>query len=176
MTVNPYRSDRPARTRTPHLARVSGVPSHHEPAPAELPGLPGDRHRSAQSPARGWIDMPGVPEQVGGVRRELRRLLGADHPVLAEAELLTTETVTNAIRHTVSGEPGGRVMVRISIADRLLRIETADQGCRDVMPSPRGGLMAEDGRGLVLVAALATRHGYRHDTLGGVYWFELTWD
>ncbi|GAA2104631.1 hypothetical protein GCM10009780_56030 [Actinomadura alba] len=121
----------------------------------------------------GSVVVPGRREEVAGVRGLVRELLGDEHPVLGDVELLTSEAVTNAIVHTASGDEGGTVTVWILAGDRGVRVEVEDGGGAVPAPRPYGDPWVEHGRGLWLVAAIATRHGYRRDRDGGTYWFEV---
>lgn len=135
-----------------------------------------DHAAVADAPALlGWIDIEGLPAQVSSVRRQLRRLLGEDHPLLEELQLLTTEAVSNAIAHTASGAAGGRVTVRILRSAGRIRVETVDDGAPGRVPRPRHDPWAENGRGLWLIGAIAVDHGYRPGPEGGTYWFDLHW-
>ncbi|MFF7212518.1 ATP-binding protein [Streptomyces sp. NPDC008238] len=115
-------------------------------------------------------DLPAVAD----VRRLLREALRSwGVPDLADtAELLTTELVTNALRHTDRGavltvtlQPG---------AARRLRVEVRDFTTRHPRlraPSDR----RTSGRGLLLVQSLADAWGVRPDGdgTGKIVWFEL---
>jgi anti-sigma regulatory factor (Ser/Thr protein kinase) len=97
------------------------------------------------------------------IRARLRRW---GRPDLTEcAELLATELVTNALRHG-RGDVGVRMYPR---ADRL-RIEVRDGSYE--CPVPRtAALDDEDGRGLLLVTAIADDWGVSHD--GTTTWCTL---
>ncbi|MCX4564398.1 ATP-binding protein [Streptomyces phaeochromogenes] len=97
------------------------------------------------------------------IRARLRRW---GRPGLAEyAELLATELVTNALKHG-RGDVGVRMYPR---ADRL-RIEVRDGSYE--CPVPRtAALDDEDGRGLLLIAAIADDWGVSHD--GTTTWCTL---
>lgn len=97
------------------------------------------------------------------IRARLRRW---GRPDLTEyAELLATELVTNALKHG-RGDVGVRMYPR---ADRL-RIEVRD-GSHEC-PVPRtAALDDEDGRGLLLITAIADDWGVSHD--GTTTWCTL---
>lgn len=106
---------------------------------------------------------PGESATVGKCR-SLARRLAVDEDQAEAAALCVSELVTNALVHSRSGLPGGRVTVAISVCsgqDRL-RISVRDDGPRAVRPARSGpgttGL-AESGRGLRIVAAVAADWG-----------------
>jgi anti-sigma regulatory factor (Ser/Thr protein kinase) len=83
------------------------------------------------------------------------------------AELLVSELVTNAQEHA-----GGPAVVDVQVDDRSLRVAVADQD--PTIPIPRELTAdAERGRGLLLVAALASRWGATPAARGKSVWFEL---
>jgi anti-sigma regulatory factor (Ser/Thr protein kinase) len=112
---------------------------------------------------------------VGELRGQLRRALGrwgvAD--LSDTAELLTTELVANALRHT---EDGADLTARLcGDPGRRLRVEVRDRAGRlpAVRPPSEG---ATSGRGLFLVEALADAWGVLPEGGGKVVWFELAVD
>jgi anti-sigma regulatory factor (Ser/Thr protein kinase) len=84
------------------------------------------------------------------------------------AELLTSELVTNAIKH----ESGDVVMLVISCTWGQLRIDVHDTS--PSMPVPMDAPTdAEGGRGLMLVASLATDWGWYRTSAGKAVYFML---
>jgi anti-sigma regulatory factor (Ser/Thr protein kinase) len=84
------------------------------------------------------------------------------------AVLLTSELVTNAIRH----EPGETVMLSISCSYGQLRVEVHDTSCSMpvLVDAPAD---AETGRGLMLVATLSARWGSYRTPAGKAVYFTL---
>jgi serine/threonine-protein kinase RsbW len=131
----------------------------------------------------------GIPASAPAARQLIRGLL-ADCPRLDDCELVASEFIANAIRHSASGDEGGTFVLRIVVGDDRVRIEVEDEGNRD-QPGVRGrraaapGVLpvqvgpcgaAEYGRGLFLVQAIADETGhYRTDGNGHVAWAELDW-
>lgn len=77
-------------------------------------------------------------------------------PAAADAALCASEAVANAVTHTRSGEPGGTVRVRVSVADGdWVQLAVTDQGGPDSPALAAAGPGAEHGRGLQLITALA---------------------
>ncbi len=86
---------------------------------------------------------------------------------LAEAQLLTSELVTNALRY--GGPP---LHVSLGCDGNSVRVTVADgtpDGPRLKDPGPE----AESGRGMILVEALATRWGVEAYDVGKGVWFEF---
>ncbi|MFJ6694795.1 ATP-binding protein [Streptomyces sp. NPDC091272] len=116
----------------------------------------------------GRADLTAVPE----VRHALRELLRHwGRPGCADvAELLASELVTNALIHTESDAE-----LHVTLAGSTLRVEVHDHLSRLPEPVAAGGDEDTNGRGLLLVQALADAWGVRvqgHGP-GKVVWFEL---
>lgn len=110
-------------------------------------------------------EFPGRSDHVRAVRAFAVHLL-AGLPVLDDVLLVLNELSVNAIRHTRSGEDGGRFTVHIckDVAGIVVRVD--DQGgpgrpyVRDLDE------LAEGGRGLLTVEALAATWSWRGDERG----------
>jgi anti-sigma regulatory factor (Ser/Thr protein kinase) len=100
------------------------------------------------------VRAPGAARLV--VRACLRDRVGSE--VLAIAELLISELVTNSVRH--SGVPAGaELVVRLRVWHDRVRIEVEDPGHDGaIAPRPRDPIEA-GGMGLNLVQALSERWG-----------------
>lgn len=126
----------------------------------------------------GKIAVPGRGEHVRVARafvaHVLARLGPAGRPpdTADNAILLTSELVTNAIRHSRSGTPGGAVSVTVLADAGGLRIEVTDGGSVGT-PVVKDDVYTCDGHGLFLVEALADRWGYECGTQGTTVWFGL---
>jgi anti-sigma regulatory factor (Ser/Thr protein kinase) len=84
------------------------------------------------------------------------------------AVLLTSELVTNAIRH----EPGENLMVVISCSCGQLRVDVHDTSWS--LPAPEDAPAdAEAGRGLMLVTSLSTEWGFYRTPAGKAVYFTL---
>jgi len=88
------------------------------------------------------------------------------------AVLLTSELVTNALAHTLSGTGGSLEVIVWRDTDSVL-VAVLDDGS-DRSPGTLGAdLESESGRGLGLVAALADRWGHQGGTAARAVWFLL---
>jgi serine/threonine-protein kinase RsbW len=126
---------------------------------------------------------PGHAAQVLQARRFVRRVLAAGvfaagGPV-SDAVLLTSELAANAVQHTASGQSGHFAVavwpcppvVRICVTDggSVAGPAAALAGAAAAVPDPLAG----SGRGLAIVAALASRWGQQTGPSGRTVWFEL---
>jgi PAS domain S-box-containing protein len=110
-------------------------------------------------------DLPADPAVVADTRARAARQLALWGLVeLADTtELLVSELVTNAIRHT-----HGPIQLRM-ILDGMLSVEVSD-GSSSAPQLRRADRYDEGGRGLMLVAQLAERWGTRHTRTGKIIW------
>ncbi|GAA4843823.1 SpoIIE family protein phosphatase [Kitasatospora sp. NPDC048365] len=118
----------------------------------------------------GQADLARISELRGELRDALRRW-GVPE-MIDTAELLASELVTNAIRHTDRDamftarlyQDGGRPRLRVEVEDES-----------DLWPTRRTpGEQASSGRGLMLVEALADGWGVEPRGTGKRMWFELS--
>jgi len=140
------------------------------------------RSRPRPAPRRanavlGSLTIPGRPQEVRRTRAFVTRTLAAagkgDGVDSYAATLLTSELVTNAIRHTASGDPAGTVTIAIvDVADGVL-IEVTDEGSSAGTPVVRSDLLTQNGHGLYLVQQLATQWGFLRDPGHTTVWFHL---
>ncbi|MFJ8820384.1 ATP-binding protein [Streptomyces sp. NPDC102467] len=103
------------------------------------------------------LHIPHDPRAVTVARRTLRLVLHT-HGLLAltePAELLATELVSNAVRHTK-----GPAALRLSWGDGLLRLGAWDADPTPPRPPTPHLVDAEQGRGLALVGAFADEWGW----------------
>jgi anti-sigma regulatory factor (Ser/Thr protein kinase) len=140
------------------------------------PAQPGGREAGGSVEARRLhrplrhADLPAVAE----VRRLLREALRHwGVPDLADtAELLTTELVTNALRHTDRGAVLTAALLPAPV--HRLRVEVRDFTSRQPRLRPPSDRRTS-GRGLLLVQSLADAWGVGPDGdgTGKIVWFEL---
>jgi anti-sigma regulatory factor (Ser/Thr protein kinase) len=87
------------------------------------------------------------------------------------ARLAVSELVTNTLMHC-PGMPGGTVLVIVSRTGPMLRVKVHDGS--DESPRIRHpGDTEETGRGLTLVAQVATECGHYPTPFGKAVWFDL---
>ena len=117
------------------------------------------------------VDLPLVPASIPVARRLLGELLqawGLERHV-DDASLLLSELVTNVVRHVDADEC---LVVWVEASEPRLRISVTDvSAVRPVVrvPPPE----KPDGRGLLLVSALARIWGVEDLPAGKRVWFEL---
>ena len=140
-----------------------------------LPERPNYRARS--------YDFAGVPALMPLVRAFLDTCAATetgDHRYLFT--LLGSELANNAIRHSLSGLPGGNYTLRVHRDKEGLHLSCHDRGglCTRntrLVPAPDGlNLGAESGRGLAMVDALATSWGDNGNAEYRTVWLYLAYD
>jgi anti-sigma regulatory factor (Ser/Thr protein kinase) len=115
-----------------------------------------------------------LPTQVGAPERARRALLAlrseVDGAVFADAELLTSELVSNAVRH--AGLRTGQIELAVWLEGDGVRVQVADHGPGFAPGDQRRAPDEEGGFGLDLVEQIADRWGIERDH-GARVWFEL---
>ncbi|MFD7739772.1 ATP-binding protein, partial [Kitasatospora sp. NPDC059800] len=96
------------------------------------------------------------------------RPAAADPLLVADAVLLVSELVGNALRH--GGEPGTLLLVR---ATGRLRIEVSDASPRPPLPRPPHPPDEPGGLGLFLLSRLTLRWGWHPSGPGKTVWCDL---
>ena len=148
-----------------------GARWRHDGAPAPAP------ERCEQVVAGMEIALDASPRSVPQARRWLLDALGPAARYDADvATLLLSELVTNALLHARTS-----TTVRVADDGSRLRVEVSDSGRTAAHPFPRPVAgppeeHGENGRGLQIVALLATRWGVQqngHGVPGRTVWFEL---
>jgi anti-sigma regulatory factor (Ser/Thr protein kinase) len=117
------------------------------------------------------VQLAAQPDEVPRVRRAVRNWLrsAGNRSDWFTAELLVTELVTNALLHAL---PPLEVCVR-ALGTAGVRIAVFD-AARDRLPSRDDSpLDADNGRGLEIIAALASRWGTESASSGKLVWAEL---
>jgi anti-sigma regulatory factor (Ser/Thr protein kinase) len=122
--------------------------------------------------ATGWTSMKlrGGPEAAAQARAAIRKLMPSLNGAGGDVELLVSELVTNAYRHSGAGDQP--IELHVSIEDGRVRAEVADGGAgfkAEPMPEEKRGV---GGWGLYLVDSMADRWGVRAGPPSSV-WFEI---
>jgi anti-sigma regulatory factor (Ser/Thr protein kinase) len=121
----------------------------------------------------GSVTLPGRPEHVRAARQFVTRTIGYDHPKADAAILLTSELVTNAVKHSRSRWPGGTIELVVATKSSGLLISVTDNGSDTKVPTIGISPGGDNGNGLLLVESLADVWGYLHDSARTVVWFRL---
>lgn len=113
------------------------------------------------APLQGPVSMslPFSAESAGTVRDALTSWLrhhGADDDALADARLVATELVSNALRHA-SPLSNGTMLVRWGLRKGRLQLSVSDGGGTSTPVVMDAGSDDTGGRGLAIVDALASR-------------------
>lgn len=134
---------------------------------------------AADGALAGRIAVPGRGEQVRAARAFVAGILSSlSGPAVSEttletARLLTSELVTNAIRHSRSGDGGSVTLTVRQLADGI-GVEVTDDGAAGGTPVVKDDVYTCDGHGLFLVEALADDWGYRQSGRSRTtVWFRL---
>jgi anti-sigma regulatory factor (Ser/Thr protein kinase) len=141
------------------------------PGPSESAGFLADGTWQAKAVQHERIDLSGGLRAPQSARRAIEQHFAAtvDTDLLASVELLTTELVSNAVRHGGAGEDDV-VVLHIAVAPGRLRVEVCDTG--DGFEAGRPTPYGEGGYGLFLVSEVSSRWGVSREG-GNCAWFEL---
>lgn len=115
--------------------------------------------------------LPANGEAPGVARRALSELITDAFPagLAMDAELLTSEIVTNSVRHAGLAEED-RIVIDLDLSEDRLRVCVSDEGPGFEYGTPQAREIG--GWGLVLVDRLADRWGIVRNDPNRV-WFEL---
>jgi anti-sigma regulatory factor (Ser/Thr protein kinase) len=119
------------------------------------------------------LEIAATPEAPTRARRwldEIPALRGLGQ-VAFDVRLLTTELVSNSVRHAGLGETD-TITLMLELSDTRIRVEVRDPGRGFAFPVRPQKLTAEGGRGLQIVAAIAHRWGVERSVPIAV-WFEI---
>jgi anti-sigma regulatory factor (Ser/Thr protein kinase) len=111
-----------------------------------------------------------TPEAVPAARHALSELADMDANTRNVLELLTSELVTNAVRHGAS-DPHESILLHAKRTDGAVRVEVCDEGTGFDAAPEQGNLLEPGGHGLLLVETLAERWGVKRGRPNCV-WFE----
>jgi anti-sigma regulatory factor (Ser/Thr protein kinase) len=126
----------------------------------------------ARAAVRESVTLAGRAERARAARAFVGAVLGPGHPCGNDAVLLVSEIFSNSVRHSGSGAPEETVTVAVISGNSTVRVEVTDRAGPGTPQLRPVGNDAEGGRGLQLVASLATRWGWRRRGWRVVTWFE----
>jgi anti-sigma regulatory factor (Ser/Thr protein kinase) len=121
---------------------------------------------NAQVMTRRSAELPATPDAPAAIRAFVRAVLNPAPPnPMAVVELLASELVSNVVRHV-----GSPMTVRVGRDGPGVRVEVDDESdTPPVLRTPAPD--AEGGRGLLLVASLASDWGFETRDHGKTVWF-----
>jgi len=123
----------------------------------------------------GLVRLPARPEEVRRAREFTRwtfEVSQESKSLIDDAVLVVSELVTNVVRYSDSGPEPIAELVLLAVPGGAVRIEVHD--CGQYPLKPRTSRMAdESGRGLKVVAAVASRCGVDVTPSGKRVWCEL---
>jgi anti-sigma regulatory factor (Ser/Thr protein kinase) len=114
---------------------------------------------------------PGTRAPAIARRKLLRALRGLQRDVVDDVLLLTTELVTNSVRHSRT-DAADLICIEIGVEEDCVHVQVTDPGRGTRFGPQRLSPMETGGRGLVLVSELADRWGVERSQATSV-WFEL---
>lgn len=119
---------------------------------------------------RGSLELPPTADSVGRARAAVRDVgAGLPREVLADAELLVSELMSNAVRHG-----GGGIRLTVSLQRGSLTVAVFDAGPeRPAMRTKAPERTVASGRGLRMVEQLAADWGVDAADSGKTVWFRL---
>lgn len=124
--------------------------------------------------ARACLILDARAERVTLARVFIGEVLGSHHPCAETAVLLTSELVTNSVRHSGCRHLGQTITVTAIVLGGGVRVEVTDYSGPTIPAFRVGDDMTEGGRGLQLVQALAADWGYWRDGGRTTTWFACT--
>jgi hypothetical protein len=124
-------------------------------------------------PVRWRRAFPGQAVQLRHLRTWVESLL-PECPARDDVLSVASELAANAVQHTASKDPGGTFLAEVCWRREVVRVAVADCGSA-AMPRVISDPEGEDGRGLMMVAALAIRTGVSGDQRGRTVWADVAW-
>lgn len=119
------------------------------------------------------LTCPGLPEEVGRVRRWTRDVLG-DSTCADDAALIVSELGSNALLHSASGTRNGIMHVSLRRSGGMVVLAVTDTGGGHTKPHVVTAVEGDThGRGLALVSVLARRVEVSGDDFGRTVTVEL---
>jgi anti-sigma regulatory factor (Ser/Thr protein kinase) len=114
------------------------------------------------------LTIPPQPQEVGQARHWFRGCLRGWPGGAWAAEAVFAEVAANAVRHG-----RGPITVTVQLSGRAVRCGVRDGSWRAPRLLAAWQADQEDGRGMLIIAALADDWGVRRHLLGKTVWFEV---
>jgi hypothetical protein len=118
-----------------------------------------------------WLATTG--ESPRKARRFVADTLGEQHKSLCDAVLLVSETATNAVEHTGSGDSGGRFTLTVRHTENWARVTIADEGSDTPPCFCRVSPEATEGRGTEILDNYSLCWGIIRSADGTRVWFDV---
>ena len=121
------------------------------------------------------VMLPYAPSSIAAARRWLTSGLlqaGATEPAAADAALVTSELLTNALRHA-RPLPGGKLRLSWTLADGVVELMVTDGGAATQPRAEWPPASALGGRGLAIVSRLSRRWGVSAGEASTTVWAVL---
>jgi serine/threonine-protein kinase RsbW len=119
------------------------------------------------------VTLHGTPDQVRVARRFVADTLGEQHKGRGDAVLLVSETATNAVEHTGSGDSGGRFTLTVRHTETWARVTITDEGSNNAPCFCRVSADATEGRGTEILDGYALCWGIIRSADGTRVWFDV---
>jgi len=121
------------------------------------------------------VTFPGKAAFVPSARLFVRGILTGS-PRADDLELIASEMMSNSIRHTPAGNPGGTFTLTVRTRPGWVRVEVSSPGSGEWDHDRDSGCPDdEDGRGLAIIDALADGYGHDGDAAGQTVWAQAGW-
>lgn len=126
------------------------------------------------SPTSWQTSVPHHARSAATIRRWLAEVLSSVGPQsLADLHAVATELICNAVRHATP-LPSGDISVTCRYHDGELEFAVTDGGSPTLPRMRTLDTSAPDGRGLLIVSALANAWGVQDESVGRTVWARLT--
>jgi anti-sigma regulatory factor (Ser/Thr protein kinase) len=143
--------------------------AEHAPPAAVAGALPGARPAARREARPLTLRIPRSAEGIHRARHWFRDCLRNGHDDGAgEAESIFAEVATNAFVHS-----HGQIMVTVRLSHRAVRCDVRDRSWRRPGRARPRDPESEEGRGMMIITALADNWGVQRHLRGKTIWFEV---
>jgi hypothetical protein len=141
--------------------------AEHAPPGAEEGGLPGARSAARREAVPLTLRIPHRAEEIHRARHWFRGCL-RDSGDDGTAESIFAEVTSNAFRHS-----RGPIMITVQLSPCAVRCDVRDSSWRRPRRIFPRNPEPEEGRGIMIIMALADNWGVRRHLRGKTVWFEV---